>query len=49
MNWDYEKLPGCEIHEKNNQVSFPYNGANCNHANDKDAEAVVGTPPPSLL
>lgn len=39
MNWDYDNLPGCETHEKNNQVSFPYNGANCNPANNKDAPA----------
>ena len=35
MNWDYASLPGCDQYEDENKVPFPYNGANCNPANDK--------------
>lgn len=39
MNWDYASLPGCDTYEKHDQVAFPYCGANCNPANNKDAAA----------
>ena len=45
MNWNYDSLPGCSNYEKNNQVPFPYAGANCHPDNDP----IVGHPEPSLL
>jgi len=44
MNWEYNTLPGCDNYEKHNQVPFPMCGANCNHANDGNANPPATSP-----
>ena len=43
MNWNYDSLPGCDTLEKENQVPFPYCGANCNPKNNKAASDAGGS------
>jgi len=43
MNWNYDSLPGCDQYEKENQVPFPYCGANCNPKNNKENKEAGGS------